>query len=315
MSFKQLLIGKVGIAGSTQSTPTISLDPSTGTITASTIVANLNINANVCFTEPDVVATFQNMILSDANILANSTDSRLTIQLPNTNDQISVGYRGEIRRGNTTTLQENWVVGLPTANNGGVQCRFNTDAANLQLYVPDNGGAVALYNSANTGYAWYIGTAGDSTFQSVISRENIFCNGNFAANGNCNINGSLQVNGIINGVVQSEAVAVFVNANYSVPNDGNNYELLINANTVGIGSGDLIITLPTDPIHQMSVNMSVVDLGTANSIAVGDGTPQIAFIANGLRTFVDLKGRGLSKTTFKHTTWGVNGDWWMVSPF
>jgi hypothetical protein len=313
MSFKQLLIGKVGIAGSTQSTPTISLDPSTGTITASTIVANLNINANVCFTEPDVEATFQNMTLSDANILANSTADRLVVQLPNSNDVIKIGYDGRVGRSSGVGAGD-WVIGAPEANNG-YSFRINTSQANLQLYAPDSGGQVALYNTNSTGYEWVIAPSGDATFENITARANIFCNGSFAANGNCNINGSLQVNGIINGVVQSEAVAVFVNANYSVPNDGNNYELLINANTVGIGSGDLIITLPTDPIHQMSVNMSVVDLGTANSIAVGDGTPQIAFIANGLRTFVDLKLTGLSKTTFKHVSWGVNGDWWMVSPF
>lgn len=47
MSFKQLLIGKVGIAGSTQSIPTISLDPSTGTITCNNIVGNVNASVNL----------------------------------------------------------------------------------------------------------------------------------------------------------------------------------------------------------------------------------------------------------------------------
>jgi hypothetical protein len=65
----------------------------------------------------------------------------------------------------------------------------------------------------------------------------------------------------------------------------------------------------------MEVNVSVVDLGVANDIAVGTGSPQIQFLANGLRSFISLKNRGISKTTFKYVSWGINGDWWTVSPF
>lgn len=262
--------------------------------------ANLNLPVNINWNEPDVIATFEKVVLSDANILANSTDARLVVQLPNTNDAIYVDYRGAIFRQNATTLQANWILGAPEANNGH-SFRINTSQPNLQLYAPDSGGAVALYNTANSNYSWYLGSAGDASFANINARNNVV------------INGNLEVNGVINGVVQSQAVPVIVNANYVVPNDGNNYELIVNASSVG--TANFTITVPEDPIHQMEINIVVVDLGTANFIAVGDGSPELSFVANGLRTFVDLKGRGLSKTTFKYVNYGLGTDWWTVSPY
>jgi hypothetical protein len=303
MSFSKFFTGRVGILGSssdydgTDASVSIILDPSNGTIKG-------NIQTDPTdFNQPNVSPNFQALNLVDANLAVNSTADRLVVQLPNSNDVIKVGYDGRIERVNTSTSQANWVVGLPTANNGGVQCRFNTNTENLQLYVPDNGGAVALYNTANSGYVWYLGTGGDAEFNNLITRGNINCNG------------SLNVNGTISGVVQSSAVPIFASGNVSIPNDGNNYEILVNANNVGVGNGDLVITLPIDPTHQMEVNISVLDLGIANDIAVGTGSPQIQFLANGLRSFVSLINSGLSKTTFKYVSWGINGDWWTVSPF
>jgi hypothetical protein len=309
MSFSKFFTGRVGILGSSSdyngndSSVPIILDPANGTIKGNIATDPTDFN------QPNVSANFQALNLVDANLAVNSTADRLVVQLPNSNDVIKVGYDGRIERVNTSTSQANWVVGLPTANNGGVECRFNTNTENLQLYVPDNGGATALYNSSNQGYVWYLGTGGDATFQSVVSRGNIF------GNANMTINGNLTVQGVINGAVQSEAVSIFASGNVSIPNDANNYEILVNANNVGVGSGDLTITLPIDPTHQMEVNVSVVDLGVANDIAVGTGSPQIQFLANGLRSFCSLKARGISKTTFKYVSWGINGDWWTVSPF
>lgn len=287
MAYSHLFYGKVGVGTSSSDTPLISLDPTTGTITAQQICGNINISANVNWNEYDVDATFRTLTLSDVSINNSSTVDRVRVQLPNTNDIINIDYRGAIIRANTSTGQANMLIGIPTPNNGGVQCRFNTNAPNLQLYAPDSGGAVALYNTANAGYSWYLGTGGDAEFNNI------------------------SVRGAVSGVVLSEAVAVYVNGNYTVPNDANNYELLINAGD-GFGSGNLTITIAEDPTHQQQINIVLINLGTAANIAVGDGTPELAFAGpNGLYSFVDLKARGLGKTSFKYVNYGINGgDWW-----
>jgi hypothetical protein len=303
MSIRQLMIGKVGVASSTGSTPSITLDPATGTITATQICGQINISANVNWTEPDVDTTFRTLYLSDANVNVNSTADRLLVQLPNSNDVIKITFDGRIGRSSGVGAGD-WVLGAPEVNNG-YSFRINTSQPNLQLYAPDSGGQVALYNTSSTEYQWVIPPSGNATFNSVVSRGNIF------GNANMTINGNLVVNGSISGVVQSAAVGVYVNANYTVPNDGNNYELLVNAND-GVGAGNLIIIIPEDPTHQQEINIVVRDLGSAANIAVGDGSPELSFIGpGGLYTFVDLKTQGIGKTTLKYVNYGVFGsDWW-----
>jgi len=337
-SVDQVLVGRIGIAPAGQGNPTIILDSTTGTISG-----NFTINANTNFNAPNVNASFESLLLSDEDFPASSTADRLVVQLPNTNDVIKIGYQGDIRRENTSTFQENWVIGLPTANSGGVQCRFNTDAPNLQLYVPDNGGAVALYNSANSGYAWYLGIDGIASFNNVTHRGTSFFNGLTTCNANVsiagplttingltllsevNVAGNIQVSGVVNAsqllvngvpVEQDSAITVFVNSDFTVPDDGIDRELYISA-----GASNIIITLPDDPATQQHVNCVIFNAGTAPFIGFGDGTPSLSFVGGGAQTAgVNLLNAGPGGSSlanhwvrFKFVNYGVAGDWWQWS--
>jgi hypothetical protein len=277
MSFSHLFYGSVGVSSYQGATPLISLNADTGTITAQQICGNFNISANVNWNESDISPVFKSLYLSNADVNINSTADRLIIDLPNSSDRVAISWDGTIYRFNPNTLQANSLILDPVAN-GGVQCRYNTSAPNLQLYCPDNGGAVALYNSANTGYAWYVGTGGDAQFNNLTVR----------------------------GALNAPDIPLYVNSNITIPNDANNYEVFINA-----GAQPVIITLAEDPTHQQRVNITLVNLGTAPNIAVGDGSPELSFAGNGLFSFLDLKAFGLGRYNLKYVNYGINGgDWW-----
>jgi len=314
--------------------PTIVIDPSTGTITG-----NFDINGNVNFTEPNVNATFKSLLLSDLDILPNSTADRLIVQLPNTNDTIKIAYDGRLER-EASNGSAYWELGASEANNG-FSFRVNTSQPNLQLYAPDSGGAVALYNSANGGYAWYLGTDGIASFNDVTHRGTSFFNGNITCNANVsiagplttingltllsevNVAGNVEVGGVVNAqgllingvpVANQVPIPVFVNANYTVPNDQNDYELYISA-----GGSNIIITLPADPPFRQVVDMVIINAGTANQITVGTGTPVLDFVGGGQQSaFVNLLSAGPGGSSlanywvqFKNIDFGPPGDWWV----
>ena len=220
----QTFLGQISFADQPSSTPTVFIDPTSGTLTCNVLVANSggggggngNINqpsANAVFSTLQLtgngggspyfnVATInsadytyldnqgafvrlngntsvpiwglgtygagilQNLVIDDSQIAPISTADRLIVRLPNTNDIFKVDYRGAIMRQNASTSQANWILGAPEANSGS-SFRINTSQPNLQLYSPDSGGAVALYNTANSAYSWYVGTAGDAQFRTV----------------------------------------------------------------------------------------------------------------------------------------------------
>ena len=95
--------------------PTVVINPSTGTITG-----NFDINANVNFTEPGVNATFESLLLSDLDLLPNSTDPRLTVQLATSNDFIEIDSFGALARINADTSNPVWFVSFDGS------CNFNS---------------------------------------------------------------------------------------------------------------------------------------------------------------------------------------------
>lgn len=316
----QVFIGTCAFA-TAGGNPTIVIDPENGTITG-----NFDINANVNFTEPGVNATFESLLLSDLDLLPNSTADRFITQLPNSNSVIKITYDGRIGRSEGVGAGD-WVLGAPEANNG-YSFRINTSEPNLQLYAPDSGGQVALYNTLSAGYQWVIPPSGNATFNSVTHRGTSFLNGTTTVNGlllatEVNVGGNVEVGGVVNAqgllvngvpVANQVPIPVFVNANYTVPNDQNDYELYISA-----GSSNIIITLPADPPFRQVVDMVILNAGTAPQITVGTGTPVLDFVGGGQQSaFVNLLNAGPGGSSlanywvqFKNIDFGPPGDWWV----
>lgn len=303
----QLFIGSVGICPDDRSAPSIFLNAQSGTITG-----NFDINANVNFTEPGVNATFESLVLSDLDILPNSTADRLVVQLPNTNDVIKITYDGRVGRSSGVGAGD-WVLGAPEANNG-YSFRINTSQPNLQLYAPDSGGATALYNTASAGYEWYLGPGGDASLGPTTIKADCSVNGNINCTGTIN---APQI--LINGapIERDSAQVVFVNGNYTVTNDGIDREIYINA--VPVGANPLVITVANDVSTQQQVNISIFNPGTATFIGVGTPSPSLSFQGGGQQTVsVNLLNAGPGGSSlsqhwvqFKYVNYGPVGDWWV----
>jgi len=331
----QVFVGSIGIKAGESSPVSILLDGATGTITG-----NFDINANVNFTEPGVNATFESLLLSDLDLLPNSTADRFITQLPNSNDVIKITYDGRIGRSSGVGAGD-WVLGAPEANNG-YSFRINTPQPNLQLYAPDSGGQVALYNTASTGYQWVIAPSGDATFTNLVVRTDAFLNGTATVNGlftatEVEVGGNVEVDGVVNAsgllingvpVEKDSAIPVFVNANYTVPNDGNDYELYID------GAGQSItVLIPEDPPTQQHINIVIYDnnFGVGGTCGVGTGVPGLQFVGKGVQgstiTLVSptgsfspgglnsYSGPNLANTavSLKYVNYGLPGDWWVWS--
>lgn len=340
--------------------PTVVINPSTGTITG-----NFDINTNVNFTEPGVNATFESLLLSDLDLLPNSTDPRLTVQLATSNDFIEIDSFGALARINADTSNPVWYVsfdgscnfnsvnvgtGIKLDNktiqlegsNSGVFINTINNNPNLELYIPDGGGQVALYNSSNAGYVWRFTSDGGLSL-----------GGNLTVPGNSNLGGSLttinglllatevnvagnvEVGGVVNAsgllingvpVEKDSAIPVFVNANYTVPNDGNDYELYID------GAGQSItVLIPQDPPTQQHINIVIYDnnFGVGGTCGVGTGVPGLQFVGKGVQgstiTLVSptgsfspgglnsYSGPNLANTavSLKYVNYGLPGDWWV----
>jgi hypothetical protein len=335
-SVDQVLVGRIGIAPPGQGNPTIILDSTTGTISG-----NFDINANVNFNEPGVNAIFESLLLSDEDIPNGSTDPRLTVQLGTSNDFIEIDSFGALARINADTSNPVWFVsfdgscnfnsvnvgtGTILTNrvlrligpNSGVFVNTINNNPNLELYIPDGGGQVALYNSINANYVWRFTSDGGLTLS-----------GNLSLPGNVNVGGVVNASGLlINGVPveKDSAIPVFVNANYTVPNDGNDYELYID------GAGQSItVLIPQDPPTQQHINIVIYDnnFGVGGTCGVGTGVPGLQFVGKGVQgstiTLVSptgsfspgglnsYSGPNLANTavSLKYVNYGLPGDWWV----
>lgn len=290
----------------------ITLDAVNGVISG---VSNFNTTVNL--NQPNQPASFQSLTLNDSNVPSNSTADRFVAQLPNNNDVLRIPFDGRVERWNTTTLTAPWVLGAPESNNG-YSFRINTSQPNLQLYAPDSGSQIALYNSSNSGYAWVIPPSGDATFGNVTHRGTSFFNGQVNCNANVGIVGGILAGGNISATgsvfsgglpVQVDSIGVNITANYTVPNDGRDRDIYVSA-----GASNIVVLVPTDPPRQQCVNLVIFNGGTAPFIGVGTGSPAIQFVGNGSQSStVNLTGQVNKPISFRYVDYGTAGDWWLWS--
>lgn len=247
---------------------------------AYTVVGDMAIKAGHSTTPTILFNSLSGVITCNA-VVGNISPDPLDFIQPNVNAQFN--------RVNTN--------GLNSA--GGVNANYsvfinnlgNPLIPNLSLYLGDQNGAVALYNSSSTRYEWRLDPGGNITAE-----------------------GNIQVDGYI-----SDTKPFFIAGNYTVPNDGRKYSYFVNAQPVG--ANPLSIVLPLDPPISQEIDLILSNAGTASIISVGTSSPALQFMGmGGTSNSINLLNAGPGGTStlnrwlkLKFVNYGVAGDWWLWS--
>lgn len=369
MSVDQVLVGRIGIAPAGQGNPTIILDSTTGTISG-----NFTINANTNFNAPNVNASFESLLLSDEDLPPGSTDPRLTVQLGSTNDIVEIDYSGALVRINADTSTPVWFIGFDgscnfnqvnvgtgtqlsnkvlglTGPNSGVFINTINNNPNLELYIPDGGGQVALYNSANAGYVWrFTSDGGLSLGSNLTVPGDATVSGNFTCNsfvsiggstttingltlmGEVSVAGNIQVNGVVNasqllvnGVPVTQSVTTYVVNSQGNPANifsGPSGDSLVLVNVFGGGiTAYNAVLLPVNPPSGTTVTV-VFSNSQFGFPIVQTTSPAInQFRGQGSQlsqvNLTNIRGGASAQsyvTTFTFVNYGgVSGDDWLVT--